>query len=136
MRRILLDTCAYTALVRGHAEIAQAQRRAREIYLTPVVLGELAAGFRHGNQRQKNEAVLAELRASSRVRVLVIDEETADCYAEILLTLRRAGNPIPTNDLWIAASAMQHGLVVLTTDEHFDHVPQVRVARFAPDSLR
>lgn len=50
-------------------------------------------------------------------------------HGEIERALRRAGKPIPTNDIWIAASAMQHGLVVLTTDEHFDHIPQVRVMR-------
>lgn len=132
MRRLLLDGCAYTAFTRKHGEIERALRRAKEIYFNSVALGELESGFRWGTQREKNERVLAEFRDSNRVRLLGVDEETAGCYADISLALRRAGKPIPTNDIWIAASAMQHGLVVLTTDEHFDHIPQVRVIRFEP----
>jgi predicted nucleic acid-binding protein len=116
----LLDGSAYTAFTRGHQEVDRALRRAKQIYLTPVILGELEAGFRWGTQRQKNEAVLAEFRLSKRVEVLGVDEDTATFYADITLALRRAGRPIPTNDIWIAASAMQH------------YVQQVQVARFEP----
>ena len=60
---------------------------------------------------------------SPRVHVLTIDEETADFYATIVLALKRAGTPIPTNDIWIAALAQRHGLPVYTKDAHFEVVP-------------
>ncbi|MEQ1847489.1 MAG: PIN domain-containing protein [Nitrospira sp.] len=59
------------------------------------------------------------------IRIGVIDAETAQRYAEIVNHLKSAGRPIPTNDIWIAAHAMQHGLQILTFDRHFDHIPQV-----------
>jgi tRNA(fMet)-specific endonuclease VapC len=128
--RALLDTSAYSAFMRGHPDVQQALREADEICLTPIVLGELRAGFRHGKRRQKNEAELRTMLASPRVKVVDVDAETADRYAAILNSLWDSGTPIPTNDIWIAASAMQHGLRILTTDPHFGKVSQVLVDCF------
>ena len=127
--RVLLDTSAYSAFMRGQPDVRHAIQEASEIYLNPIVLGELHAGFRHGKQRQKNESELHRLLASPRVNLVDLNVETADRYAVILTALWAAGTPIPTNDIWIAVSAMQHGLRVLTTDPHFDKVPQVLVGR-------
>jgi tRNA(fMet)-specific endonuclease VapC len=129
MTRILLDTSAYSAFMRGHPDARLAIQEAEEIFLTPIVLGELHAGFHRGRRRQKNETELRAMLSSARVRVVDVNEETAERYAVILNTLWQAGSPIPTNDMWIAASAMQHGLRILTTDLHFDRVPQVLVTR-------
>ncbi len=123
--RICLDTSAYSAYFRGHPGIGSLIQRAREIFLTPIVLGELLGGFRSGGRLAENRALLEEFLASPRARVAAIDAETAERYAEILAHLRREGRPIPTNDLWIAATAMQHGLRLVTTDGHFGRVPQV-----------
>lgn len=127
MTGTLLDTSAYSAFMRGHAEAKRALQEADEIYLTPVVLGELRAGFIRSRHRRKNEQELHRFLGSPRVNVLTIDADTAERYAVILTTLRRAGTPIPTNDIWIAACAMQHGLRVLTTDAHYQKVSQVIV---------
>lgn len=127
MIRILCDRSAYSAILRGDMRIARAMQEADEIAISAIVLGELKAGFRRGRHRERNEKELAEFLASPRVQVLGLDEETADRYAVILDFLRSAGNPIPTNDVWIAASAMQHGLRVLTTDQHFRKIPQIVV---------
>ncbi|HUP51642.1 MAG TPA: type II toxin-antitoxin system VapC family toxin [Longimicrobiales bacterium] len=123
--RICLDTSAYSAFMRGREGPVRAVREAEEIVLTPVVLGELLASFRAGRREAENRHELERFRASPRVRFEQVDDGTAERYAEILTHLRRAGTPIPTNDIWIAASAMQRGLVVHTTDPHFDRVPQV-----------
>jgi predicted nucleic acid-binding protein len=128
--RILLDTSAYSGILRGDLRLARAMQEADEIAINAIVLGELKAGFRKGRHRERNERELAEFLASPRVRVLGLDEETADRYAVILVSLRSAGNPIPTNDVWIAATAMQHGLRILTTDKHFRKIPQVVVDSF------
>ena len=123
--RLLLDTSAYIALVGGHPEIADEALHAELLYLSPVVLGELLAGFRKGTRYEQNAAVLEGFLGKPGVAVLSIDEETADRYAILHQWLRRAGQPIPSNDLWIAASAFQHGLRLLTTDRHFTGVPQI-----------
>jgi tRNA(fMet)-specific endonuclease VapC len=128
--RILLDTSAYSAILRADMRIARAMQKADEVAVNAVVLGELKAGFLKGRHRKKNEQELAEFLASPRARVLGLDEETADRYAVILDSLRSAGTPIPTNDVWIAASAMQHGLRIVTTDQHFRKVRQVLVDPF------
>ncbi len=123
--RIMLDTSAYAAFLRGHREIKLTLQQADEIFLNPVVLGELIAGFLMGRNEKRNRAILRDFLSSARVRVVEIDEETSERYAAIVDQLRIKGTPIPTNDLWIAASAMQHGLKVLTTDKHYLEVPQI-----------
>lgn len=124
---LLLDTSAYSAVKRGHPGAVAAVRRADRLILTPVVLGELHAGFRLGRQRTRNEAELEVFLSSPRVTVVDVDRETARRYAVIYQGLREAGTPIPTNDIWIAASAMQHGCAVVTADRHFANVPQILV---------
>lgn len=123
--KVILDTSAYSAFLRGNPAVARTIQEADEITFTPVVLGELYAGFLLGKQEKRNRDILSEFLAAPRVKVLDIDAETAERYAAIFSYLREKGTPIPTNDLWIAASAMQHGLKILTTDEHYLKVPQV-----------
>ena len=125
MSRILLDTSALSAVFRGHEGIAEATRAADRIAVSPVVLGELHTGFRGGRQQEKNREILRTFLDSPRVRTVNIEAETAERYAQIYDSLRRAGTPIPTNDIWIAASAMQFGLRLVTTDALFEQVPQI-----------
>ena len=126
--KVMLDTSAYSAFLRGNAEVNQALQAAEEIYLNPVVLGELYAGFAQGNREKKNKEILKEFLASPRVQIAVIDEETAERYTAILTYLWAKGKPLPTNDLWIASTAMQHGLKLITTDGNYREVPQIIVA--------
>lgn len=128
--RVLLDTSAYAAFFRGHPEIKNALQQADEIAINSIVLGELQAGFLKGKYRRKNENELRGFLSSERVSILSVDEETAERYAVILNSLWKAGSPIPTNDIWIAANAMQHGLRLLTTDDHYRKVSQVIVDCF------
>lgn len=127
MRRIPLDTSACSALLRGQPDAPRIVRETGLICVNPVVLGELRSGFLIGAQKSRNESELAKFLNSARVRVLNITEETASRYAGILHCLRKAGTPIPVNDLWIAATAMEFGLRLLTSDAHFLRVPQVQV---------
>ena len=125
--KVMLDTSAYSAYLRGNAEVKQVLQEADVIYLNPVVLGELFAGFAHGGREKKNRDILREFLASPRVQVAVIDEETAERYSAIISYLWSKGTPLPTNDLWIAATTMQYGLKLITTDSHYRHVPQIIV---------
>jgi tRNA(fMet)-specific endonuclease VapC len=127
MTRILVDTSAYSALLRGHDGVQKHLQLAEEIYINPIVLGELRAGFEKGRQGGKNEGYLQRFISSPRVTILPIDAETSERYAFILNALWEDGAPTPTNDIWIAATAMQHGLAVLTTDAHFLKIAQVLV---------
>lgn len=95
------------------------------IYMPFVVLGELRAGFAVGSRGRDNEAVLRRFLALPGVAVLYADEATTRNYGALYCQLRAQGTPIPTNDLWIAALARQHELVLYTRDEHFDHLPQI-----------
>jgi predicted nucleic acid-binding protein len=130
--RILLDTSAYSLFMRGHHGVKEALQEADSISVNPIVLGELQAGFQHGRHAEKNKKTLKLFLASPRVHVVGMDEETAERYAVILNALWVISRPIPTNDLWIAASAMQYGLTILTTDAHFKHVAQVLVQYVTP----
>ncbi|HEX9021926.1 MAG TPA: type II toxin-antitoxin system VapC family toxin [Nitrospirota bacterium] len=125
--KVMLDTSAYSAYLRGNEDVKEALREADEIYLNPVVLGELYAGFAHGGREKKNREILREFLASPRVQVVVIDEGTSERYAAIIAYLWEKGTPIPTSDLWIASTAMQYGLKLITTDGHFRNVPQIIV---------
>ncbi len=121
----MMDTSAYAALLRGSRAAKEAVQHSDEIVFNPVVLGELVAGFLMGRNEKRNRAILKDFLSSPRVIIAEIDEETSERYAVIVQSLRLKATPIPTNDLWIAASAMQHGLRVLTTDKHYLEIPQI-----------
>jgi len=135
----VLDTSALIALFRGHAGVASASRTLDRIVLPAVALGEVLVGrlghSRSAGRSRGGPSGLSEIReflASPRVEVAVLGAETAERYALIRDSLRRAGRPVPTNDIWIAASAMELGLRVLTLDRHYLDIPQVVVDLFEP----
>lgn len=132
MSGILLDTSAYSAMRRGDDRLRIHVQDASEVFLTPVVIGELLFGFLDGSLAPQNRNLLREFVESPRVEILAVDGETAERYALIRSYLRQQGRPIPVNDLWIAASAAQHGLRLLTLDDHFKHVPQVLLEYLDP----
>ena len=132
MSRILLDTSAYAAFFRDHPAVREAVQGATEICLNAIVLGELRSGFLKGGKVKQNEQRLREFLASARCSVLVLDEDTAERYAAIHDYLRREGTPVSPNDLWIAASAAQHGLRIQTLDGDFHRIPHVIVDKFDP----
>ena len=102
------------------------------MYLTPVVIGELLFGFPGDRLGPQNRDLLRAFVESPRVGVLALDGETAERYALIREYLRQQGRPIPVNDLWIAASAAQHSLRLVTLDDHFTQVPQVLLEYLDP----
>jgi tRNA(fMet)-specific endonuclease VapC len=132
MSRILVDTSAYSAYMGGHPDLRDPVQQASEVCLNAVVIGELLAAFKKGTRTKQNEKRLHAFLAAPRVRVLSVDGETAVRYATIQDFLRRQRTPIPANDVWIAATAAQHGLRLLTLDGHFLQIPQVIVDFFEP----
>ena len=135
MRPILLDTNAYSAFMLGASEVVEILAQADTLYVNSVVLGELLGGFAVGSREAKNRSELAHFLASPRVAVLPLTAITADSYALIHASLRRKGQPIPSNDLWIAASALEHGAALLTRDAHFAHIEGLRSGQRLDDFL-
>lgn len=127
MNRILVDTSAYSAFMRGSPEAVTAVQEADTIYVSPIVLGELQAGFIRGSRIKKNQRELDDFLSSPRVRVVEVHETTSMRYAVILTSLWKAGTPTPTNDIWMAATAMEYGLQVLTSDPHYLKIAQILV---------
>lgn len=123
--KLALDTNRYTDLCRGVASVVETIELAEEVWLPFIVLGELRAGFAVGSQGSRNEAILHRLLLKSRVGVLYADEQTTHHYGAVYRQLRKQGTPIPTNDMWIAALVLQHSLVLLARDAHFDALPQL-----------
>jgi len=128
---ILIDTNRYRDLCDGHEGVTKIVQRASRICMPFIVLAELRSGFLSGTRARANARTLTKFLNSSRTVVLYPDENTVHHYAAAFAQLRKQGTPIPTSDLWIAALAIQHSLMLLSRDEHFDHFPQI--ARVSPD---
>ena len=119
MSRWCLDTSAYSHFRRGDRAIVDMLDAAEWVGIPAIVLGELRTGFLLGARAQRNEEELDGFLKNPIVEIVDVDGEVSRHYAEIVVDLRRAGTPLPTNDLWIAASAARVGALVLTYDEHF-----------------
>ena len=126
--RVALDTNRITDLFRGDLELAEQLGAAEEVWIPLFALGEIKAGFLGGAQQRRNEGLLNRLLAKPTVGVLLPGRETAEHYARIFVQLRRAGTPVPDNDLWIAALALEHDLTLITRDRHFERIPQLVLA--------
>ena len=120
--RILLDTNAYSAMVEGHEKVCSLVRMSERVIVSMVVVGELLAGFRHGSRFERNRRMLDELLQSPYVRSMSVTRATADRFSRIWAGLRAKSRPIPTNDMWIAAHAMESGADLLSFDRHFEEV--------------
>jgi tRNA(fMet)-specific endonuclease VapC len=120
--RVLLDTNAYSALSRGRLEASDHFRQAQEVILSTIVLGELLFGFQNGSRYLDNRRRLEEFLQQPRVRIVTLTLETAEHFGEISAKLRKRGKPIPTNDIWIAAQAVETGSDLLSSDSHFGEI--------------
>jgi len=119
MNKILIDTNIYSWAMKGNPDIIEMLQEAVQIGITSISVGELLSGFQAGNRETTNRKELEIFLDSPRVRLHSIDEVTAEYYSSILNQLKKQGTPIPTNDIWIAAVAFQHGLQMATRDKHF-----------------
>jgi len=118
---MILDTDALSAFADDVSPVVQQIATADELHIPVIVLGEYRFGIATSRRRREYEAWLGRGRAFWNL--LPIVEETAAYYASIRQQLKRAGAPLPANDVWIAALARQHDLPVLSRDTHFDAVP-------------
>jgi predicted nucleic acid-binding protein len=123
--RAALDTNRLTDLFQGDATLAEWLGTCDQVCIPLIVLAEIKAGFLGGARHGRNEALLQALLAKPTVEVLLPGRETAEHYARLFVQLKRAGTPVPDNGLWIAALALEHDLLLVTRDRHFENIPQL-----------
>jgi len=122
IKRVLIDTNIYSELLRGNQFVADLLKKPEIIAFSVISIAELLSGFKNGGREKENLKELDRFLYSPRVLVYDIDIETSEFYAKIYDELKRSGDPIPTNDLWIAALTLQHGTRLFTLDKHFEKV--------------
>jgi len=122
MRRISIDTNIYTAFKTNDPAVKALFSNVDYIGIDITVIAELYAGFKNGSREQKNRDELKLFLNNPRTEILQHDLETAEFYSFIAMRLRVLGKPVPTNDIWIAASSMRHGLPLCSRDKHFNSI--------------
>jgi len=135
MKKILLDTNAYVAFMKGSPEMLDAIAEADLVFMSAIVLGELFTGFYGGLKFHRNREQLDVFLGKSKVKLLQVTYETAEVFGEIKNKLKKAGTPIPINDVWIAAQAIETGSKLATLDDHFDRISGIRRIAFRPSSV-
>ena len=122
--RALLDTSVAAALLRGDPGLARTLDQLHIARTSVVVIGELMYGARLSTNADANLRKVAAFAAAANA--LPVDRPTSDVYARIKKSLREKGRPIPDNDLWIAATAVRHGLALLHRDAHFEGLDELQ----------
>ena len=125
MSRYCLDTSAYSHFKRGDPQVVDLVDRADWIGVPAIVIGELRQGFLQGGKFARNETELQQFLEHTAVDMLPVDDYVAQAYADIVTEMKRIGRPLPTNDVWIAATAARAGAPVLTYDPHFAAVARI-----------
>jgi len=121
---VILDTNGISALAEGESALESILRKANRVAIPVIVLGEYRYGISRSREQKRYEEWLTDYLP--KFLILDIDERTTVPYAAIRSELKRAGTPIPSNDIWIAALCRQHSLPLLTRDRHFDAVPGIK----------
>lgn len=121
---MILDTNAVSAVADNQPAAVRIFSQAASIELPVIVLGEYRFGIAYSRRRNEYDKWLGELIAATRV--VSVDQETSVHYAQIRAELKKAGRPISSNDLWIAALSRQHRLPLMTLDKHFDAVRDLK----------
>ncbi len=120
---ICVDTNAYSLLMQNNKKIREYIEEAEKVFISAIVIGELYAGFQLGSRLKENYEELKQFLSMSGVEIVKIDENIAERYGIILKQLKESGNPIPANDIWIGATAVETGARLLSCDSHFDNIP-------------
>jgi predicted nucleic acid-binding protein len=121
----ILDTSAYSAFNRGDSRLRVWFSPKNDIIVPTIVIGELRAGFIAGSKQKENEELLQRFLDSPNVFVQTISDKTTVVYSNIYLSLRKKGKPIGSNDMWIAAIALELDNELLTLDNDFKNVPDL-----------
>ena len=127
--RILLDSNAYSGFMRGSREVRELMQGAEEVLFSTVAVGEQLYGFRQGTHFERNLSELRSFLERPYVSFVPLGPVAADRYSPVMAALRAMGRPIPTNDVWIVAHAMEAGAHLVSADSHFEHVDGIAWVR-------
>ena len=127
MKKIILDTNAYTRLLAGDEDVLDIVASTEITFMSIFVLGELFAGFIGGSKERENRDVLNRFLLKPSVKILNATSETAEVFGSIKNSLKMAGTPLPINDVWVAAHGVETGSVIITYDTHFKQVSGLRL---------
>ena len=127
MKKIILDTNAYTRLLVGEEEVLNVLSVTEIVYMSIFVLGELYAGFEGGSKDRENKETLHDFLLKTTVKILNATAETAEIFGNVKCNLRKAGTPIPINDVWIASHGIETGSTIVTYDSHFKKISGIRL---------
>lgn len=116
---ILIDTSAYAQFRRGEPTIVDLLARTERVHVCAITLGELEGGFILGRRLEENRAALRDFLNEPFVSIVQVDQAVTNRYGKFFAELRRAGTPVPVNDLWIAASALHVRAQLVTFDSDF-----------------
>ena len=129
MNAAVIDTNVLIDCFQGGGGAADAISDYDRILVCPAVIGEFKAGIDTGTKRgRKAQGRLDEFLDDPAVEIVPCTDETAEYYARIYRALKENGTPLPTNDIWIASAALEHGATVLSGDGHFSRGPMLKVA--------
>ncbi|MEW6322563.1 MAG: type II toxin-antitoxin system VapC family toxin [Acidobacteriota bacterium] len=129
---LVLDTSAYSHFRRGHPGVLAALARAERVVVPATVIGELEAAFELGTRTLENRRTLEDFLTEPFVDRLDITATVARRYGRIFAALKRAGTPLPVNDIWIAAAVFDCGGTLVTFDRDFERVPGLDRMTLAP----
>ncbi|MCA9372885.1 type II toxin-antitoxin system VapC family toxin [Candidatus Woesebacteria bacterium] len=127
MKKVLLDTNSYSALMVGNTTILSILESAHQVFMSPICLGELLAGFKQGNKEKANRNLMEQFLKKPTVHVAPLGRETSEWFAKVFTDLKQNGTPIPLNDVWIASQAQELGAELVSFDKHFQEVPGLRL---------
>lgn len=121
--KVLLDTSIVIELFKGDQEVLNFLDKQQNVFIAAAVLAELYLGaYRSANVQKHIEQIKAFLLQCT---VLSADQATAEACAKVKAALLKKGKPIPENDIWIAATALQYDLPLYTNDKHFSEVDNI-----------
>jgi tRNA(fMet)-specific endonuclease VapC len=124
---IILDTNCYNIFIDGDKKVIKKAFDSSIIYISAITIGELYSGFCKGNKTEDNLEILRRFLSNKKVKVANITKETSEIYGQTLSKLLNMGTPIPTNDVWIAASAIETNSTLITYDRHFLKIPNLKL---------
>jgi tRNA(fMet)-specific endonuclease VapC len=127
IKRLVLDTNAYSRLLLGDQAVKEALNQAEKTFVPLFVIAELLFGFKNGSREEENRKTLNQFLSEETVELFLPTLETAEIFSALMADLKKKGAPLPTHDVWIAAIAIETGSVVVTYDRHFLEIAQARV---------